>query len=227
MDDVGSGAAKYLSGFSDVTSLLGSFSLTDPIVGNQGQPYLFNSDLLVDLKGTSAAALVVSDFGGWSAPPMLGSQRFRRLRVDVWQDALRDAEGNVSISTEGMVNLANVVFNAVQRHLHRRDPDTVVWGDLVTFACQLLTEPQFAKVPDGDWGMLGTAYYGVSFSGWTDAVSLFAFRTVGRLGDFVFGLGGEYPRSASCWGDVRARWWGVRTLLGIAPPILCAGRAVL
>lgn len=171
MDDVGSGAAKYLSGFSDVTSLLGSFSLTDPVTGNQGQPYLFNSDLLVDLKGTTAAALVLSDFGGWSAPPMLGSQRFRRLRVDVYQDALRDAEGNVSVSTEGMVNLANAVFNAVQRHLHRRDPDTVVWGDLVTFACQLITEPQFVKVPDGDWGMLGTAYYGVSYSGWTDAVS--------------------------------------------------------
>jgi hypothetical protein len=171
VDDVGSGAARYLAQFADVTSLLGSFSLSDPIAGNAGQPYLFAADLLVNLKGTSAAALVLSDFGGWSAPPMLGSQRFRRLRADVWQDAPRDSEGNVSTSTEGIVNLANAVFNAVQRHLHRRDPDTVVWGDMVTFACQLLTEPQFSKVPDGDWGMLGTAYYGVSLSGWTDAVS--------------------------------------------------------
>jgi hypothetical protein len=172
MDDVGSGAAKYLAQFSDVTSLLGSFPLTDPQAGNQGKPWLFNGNMLVDIKGSTKAALVVADFGGWSSPPQLGSQRFRRLRVDVWVDAQRDSLGNIIATDQGTINAGNTIFNAVQRHLHRRDPDTVVWGDMVTFACQLLTEPTFIRIPDGDWAMQGTATYGVSISGWTDAVSL-------------------------------------------------------
>lgn len=172
MDDVGTGSWRYLSGFSDVTSLLGSFSLADPVIGNRGMPYLFTSDLVVNLKGTTQAAVVCSDFGGWSPPPQLGSQRFRRLRVDVYVDPVRDAALNISQTNAATVNRANQVFNAVQRHLHRRDPDTVVWGDLVTFGCQLLTEPQFASVPNGDWMLMGSATYGVYLSGWTDAISL-------------------------------------------------------
>jgi hypothetical protein len=171
VDNVGSGAAKYLSQFSDVTSLLGSFPLTDPVTGNAGQPWLFNGNILVDIKGSSAAALVLTDFGGWQAPPMLGSQRFRRLRVEVWVDAQRDALGNIITTSQGVINAGNVVFNAVHRRLQRRDPDTVMWGDMVTFACQLLTEPAFNRLPDGDWAMLGIASYGVSFSGWSDAVA--------------------------------------------------------
>lgn len=170
-DDVGSGSFKYLSTFADVTSLLGSFSITDPVAGNQGQPYLFNSDILVDMKGTSQAAVVCSDFGGWAAPPQLGTQRFRRLRIDIWVDPSRDSSGGVTVTTADTVNRGNVVFNAIHRHLHRRDPDAVVWGDLVTYGCQLLTEPAFTRVPDGDWLMLGTAVYAVYLSGWTDVVS--------------------------------------------------------
>lgn len=169
-DDIGSGAAKYLSQFADVTSLLGSFSSTDPIAGNQGRPWLFNANLLIDIKGSAAAALVLSDFGGWTAPPQLSGARNRRLRVDIYQDAQRDSQGNIVQTDAATVNAVNHIFNVVHLHLQRRDPDTVVWGDLVTYACQLLTEPAPARLLDGDWAMLGTAVYGVSFSGWTDAL---------------------------------------------------------
>jgi hypothetical protein len=57
----------------------------------------------------------------------------------------------------------------VQFRLQRTDPDTVVWGDLCTTGCQLLTDIQFLPVADGDWLQRGTAYYGVYASGWTDA----------------------------------------------------------
>ena len=170
-DDVGTGAFRYLSGFSDVTSMLGSFSLTDPVAGNQGLPFLFAGDILVNMKGTSALAVVCNDFGGWSAPPQLGSQRFRRLRVDIWADPVRDAAGGVQVTTAGTVNRANALFTAVNNHLHRRDPDTVAWGDVVTFGCQLLTEPAWAQVPDGDWLMYGSAVYAVYVGGWTDTPS--------------------------------------------------------
>lgn len=169
-DDIGSGAAKYLSQFSDVTALLGSFPGNDPVTGNQGKPWLFNANILVDIKGSSAAALVLSDFGGWTPPPGMSGARNRRLRVDIYQDAQRDGLGNIVQSDAATVNAANHVFNVVHLHLQRRDSDTVTWGDMVTYACQLLTEPDPARLPDGDWAMLGTAVYGVSFSGWTDAL---------------------------------------------------------
>ncbi len=170
-DDPGTGAFRYLSTFSDVTSLLGSFSLSDPVTGNQGRPWLFAGDILVNMKGTSQLAAVCADFGGHGAPPMLGGQRFRRLRVDIWADPVRDSAGGVLRTSADTVNRANAVFTAVNRRLHRRDPDTVTWGDLVTYGCTLLTEPTWAEVPDGDWLMRGSAVYAVYIAGWTDVLS--------------------------------------------------------
>lgn len=177
MDDVASGAVKYLSGFSDVTALIGSFPLNDPVPANAGKPWLFsdtrgmdgNPGVLARLEGTSAAAVVCSDFGGWEVPPALGTLRFRRLRVDVWIDPNRDARGNITDSSSITSNRGLQVFAAVQFRLQRTNPDTVLWGDLVTVGCQLLVDAVFAPVTDGDGLQRGTAYYGVATSGWTDA----------------------------------------------------------
>lgn len=179
MDDVGSGAVKYLSGFSDVTSLLGAYSLTDPNPSNAGKPWLFSDTtgqgaapgVFTTVEGSSAAALVCGDFGGWAVPQPLGTLRFRRLRVDLWVDPLRDVASNVTESSTITTNRALALFAAVQRHLQRRDPDAVFWGDLCTNDCHLLIEPQFLPVPDGDMLQRGTAYYGVSFTGWSDVAS--------------------------------------------------------
>lgn len=180
MDDVGSGAFKYLSQLSDVTSLLGAFSMSDPVVANRGKPWLFNDTngggptsagpgVFVTVEGTSQAAVVLGDFGGWGLPPQLGTARFRRLRVDVWVDPARDANRNITESSAMTTNRGLSVFAAMQFHLQRTDPDVQLWGDLATLSCQLLTEPQFLMVPDGDYLQRGTAYYGVSLAGWTDA----------------------------------------------------------
>jgi hypothetical protein len=170
-DDAGTGAYKFLSGFSDVTSQLGSFSVTDPVSANQAKPWLFAGDILVNMKGTSQLAVVCSDYGGWSAPAMFHTMRFRRLRVDVWADPLRDANGGVLRTTADTENRANLVFTAVNNHLHRRDADTVLWGDMLVYGCQLLTEPTWAAVPDGDWLLSGSAVYAVYIQGWTDVLS--------------------------------------------------------
>lgn len=169
MDDVATGAVKYLSTFTDVTSLLGSYSLTDPVVANQGKPYLFAGDILATMEGSSVAAIVCTDFGGWGLPPQLRTMRFRRLQLEVWVDPLRDSSNNITETSVYTRNRGNAVFNAVQYRLQRTDPDTIVWGDMVTIGCQLITEPVFAPEPDGDWLQVGTAYFGVEFTGWTDA----------------------------------------------------------
>jgi hypothetical protein len=172
VDDVGTGAVRYLTRFSDVTSLLGSFSVTDPSPGIAGKPWLFSDNsagVLKVMEGTSAAAVVCSDFGGWDVPPPIGTIRFRRLRVDIWVDPLRDASSNVAETSAKTGNRGLAVFAALQFRLQRTDPDALIWGDLVTTGCQLLVEPQFGAVSDGDWLQLGTAYYGIQYSGWTDA----------------------------------------------------------
>jgi hypothetical protein len=172
VDDVASGSVKYLSGFSDVTSLLGAFPGTDPNPGFANAPWLFsdsNQGVLKVMEGSSASAVVCGDFGGWDVPPPLGTIRMRRLRVDIWTDPLRDANSNVTETSELTANRGMGVFNAVQFRLQRTDPDAVFWGDLCTVGCQLLTDIQFLPVTDGDWLLRGTAYYGVQFSGWADA----------------------------------------------------------
>jgi hypothetical protein len=163
---------RYLSAFADVTSLLGSFSSTDPNSGFAGKPWLFsdnNAGVLKVMEGSSASAVVCGDYGGWDVPPPLGTLRFRRLRVDVWTDPLRDASSNVTETSSLTANRALGVFAAVQFRLQRTDPDAILWGDLCTVGCQLLTDVQFLPVTDGDWLLRGAAYYGVQFSGWSDA----------------------------------------------------------
>ena len=61
------------------------------------------------------------------------------------------------------------VFNAVQFRLQRTDPDTVVWGDMVTTGCQLLTDGAWFPLADGDHLLVKQSFYGVSWSGFTDA----------------------------------------------------------
>lgn len=170
IDDVGSGAQQYLLGFTDVTSLLGAFAATDPNPANAGLPWLFKDDLLTVMEGTSAAAVVCSPFGGWSAPIPLSSFDFERLSVEVYVDPLRDSANNITESSGATKQRGMAVFAAVKFRLHRTDPDTVTWGDLVTTGCQLLTKPQFTKVPDGDGLLVGQSFYGVTCGGWLDAV---------------------------------------------------------
>jgi hypothetical protein len=179
VDDVGTGAFKYLGTFSSVTSLLGAFSSGDSNPANAGKPWLFTDTagqyttpgVLTTVEGSSSSAITLSDFGGWSLPEPYATSRFRRLRVDMWVDPQRDANQNVTETSSITTNRANSLFNAVHRVLQRRDSDTIQWGDLVTFACQLLVEPQFVAVPDGGGMQLGTAFYGVSLTGWTDVAS--------------------------------------------------------
>jgi hypothetical protein len=120
------------------------------------------------MEGSSSAALVCSDFGGWAAPEPLAGMRFRRLRVDVWVDPARDAGKNSTESSSLTANRGLAAFAAVHAVLQRKDADAIFWGDLCTIGCQLLTDIVFTPIPDGDNLLRGTAYYGVGCSGWRD-----------------------------------------------------------
>jgi hypothetical protein len=168
-DDVASGACEFLVQFADVTALLGSFSEADPVAANRGLPWIFSADPLVNLEGTSAAALVCGDAGGWQAPPQLGTWRFGRLGIQLYIDPARDANLNITETSALTVNRGNALFGAVQFRMQRTDPDSVLWGDMVTTGCQLLTDGPWLPVSDGDHMLVKQVFYGVSWSGWAGA----------------------------------------------------------
>jgi hypothetical protein len=168
LDDVASGAVRYLAGIPAVTSLLGAFASTDTL--NANLPYIFQENQLVVLQGTSAAGLVCSVSGQWNAAIPYGTQRFSRLSVEFYVDPQRDADLNVTETPGLTIKRGEQLFATVNSYLHRRNPDTQVWGDLVTASCVLLAEGEFVKMPtgDGDWLQYKQSLYGVGFTGWTD-----------------------------------------------------------
>lgn len=175
-DTAATGARQWLVQFPDITSALGSFSASDPNAGNASKPFLFTNDLFIDIRSyPGTTAVVLSDYGGWTVPQPVNTWRFRRLRADFYVDPLRDAEGNATESSSLTEQRGMDVFRIFQARLHRRDLDTVLFGDMVTLQSQLLTEPQFTQMPQASGSGLstqvGTAYWGVAFSGFTDAPS--------------------------------------------------------
>jgi hypothetical protein len=177
MDDIASGVVKFLSALTDVTAGLGSFPANDPNTTLQGKPWIFKDDLLVVMEGQSvfystlAIALVCSDGGGWSEPSPLTTPRFNRLKLDIHVDSLRDSGHSIAETSGEPKSRGKALFTLVNTHLHRINPDMQLWGDLRTVGCQLLTEPSFVPMPDGDGVYTGTAYYGVSVFGATDTVT--------------------------------------------------------
>lgn len=168
LDDVASGAVKFLSTFSSVTSMVGSVPVIpgDP---NSGLPFIFKDDMLANLKGTGTAMLVCSDWGGWGAPIALSTPRFVRLAVDIYVDPPRDSNLQVTETPGVTRQRGKAVFAAVNFVLHRTSPEPIFWGDLRTVGCELLTEPQFQRVEDGDGMQHGQAFYGTLVFGSPDS----------------------------------------------------------
>lgn len=171
MDDIASGAVRYLTTFSDVKALIGSFSGSDPITANRGKPWIFKDDILITVETSGAAALVCRHGGGWSVPQPLTTPRFMRLAIDIYVDATRDSGRNITETSGGTRLRANALFNTLHHRLQRTDPESVLWGDLRTVGCELLAEPaSWDAVQDGDHCLMGTATYGVLVFGATDGV---------------------------------------------------------
>jgi hypothetical protein len=166
VDTVASGAVRYLRTFPDIAALLGAFPAGDV---NAGLPYIFQEDLLVTLEGQSCMAVVCSEFGGWGPMSLpLTTPQYMRLSLEVYADPQRDSFNNISESRGGLRQRTMQLFQTVNSHLHRTDPDPVVWGDLRTVGCELLTRPQPQPVPDGDMMQVWQAFYGVLVLGAVD-----------------------------------------------------------
>jgi hypothetical protein len=182
MDNVASGAVKYISTLSAVTSLLGSYPSNDPVTPNASKPWVFNEDLFQVIEGTGQAAIVCSDAGHYSVAPPMTTPQHLRLAVRFWVDPLRDGNGNITETSGATIARGKAIFVILNTYLHRISGDAQMWGDMRTATSQLLTGPLFYGVEDvgrvssAGSGLTsrpqtGVAYYGVSEFGYSDAVS--------------------------------------------------------
>ena len=114
MQDISGGAVDYLSGFPAVTAAVGAFAHNDPV--NPDVPYIFDSDLLVTLEGTSKAAIVCEGMGGWGTPEVYSTARFHRLSVRVYVDPLRDSDRNI-VESSGLTRVRGMAAWAAVDHV--------------------------------------------------------------------------------------------------------------
>lgn len=152
-DDLVQGCVKWLSTLTDVTALLGRFPYTHT-------PYLFQRQMWVNLENSSSTACVVSYSGGWTGPNQHNTMRFPRLLVEVTVDPLRDDAGMFVDPAEADRRL-EAVYKVLDRHLHRPQSGTQMWGNVRTIASTRLAEPITFSVPDGGGMRRLQVFYGV------------------------------------------------------------------
>ncbi len=151
-------AVKYLLSISDVVNVVGKTPQTN-------KPYIFRDEEIVNLESghyQPVSAIVVQDAG-----PIVSLQlsrfRGRRLRITIWANGSRDVSGNLTGPKATHDKIATT-FAVLDRYMHRTSPETVVWGDYRTLACNRiidLSEP--IAVSEGDGIMIASVYYEVFF----------------------------------------------------------------
>ena len=121
--------------------------------------------------------------GTYTTAPDLSTWEAFRFGVTLWVDPVRDSAGNVTESAITTKTRGKAVFTQLNFHLHRKDGATQQWGDMVTASSRLLAGPQWFSASDvgpvsqtmapglSSHPQMGTAYYGATVFGYTDAVS--------------------------------------------------------
>jgi hypothetical protein len=151
-DDLVAGCVKYLLGLPDVLAVLGK-SPTNAV------PYLYQHQLYATIQNTQSNAAVIIRSGGWAAPNVHNSMRFPRLGLEITSDQMRD-DGNNPILPGEVLRRIDVVYRALDAHLHRPQSGEQYWGTVRVIACTRLAEPSVYALGGGLW-RLATSY-GVS-----------------------------------------------------------------
>lgn len=157
-EDIQGAAVKYLLSLPDVVNSVGKFH-------DSNKPFIFRDEMLVNLeeKQYSAISAIVVQDGGPVAVPTITKYRGRRLRVNIWANGTRDILGNLVDPKTVRLKL-NETFQALDKYLHRTNPEIVLWSSVYTISSDRLidlSEP--ISVVDGDGIMTASVYYAVFF----------------------------------------------------------------
>ncbi len=151
-DDIVTGALAYLYTKPDLLAVLGS---------DDDGPWLFGYRLWAVVEKSESTAVVISHDGGWAGANLEHTLRFPRLQIDIYADPRRDMGNNGNDPGE-VQRRVNHVFETLDKHLHRVDSGTQMWGGVRTVASARLTEPTIYAVPDGDGLLRAQIHYGIT-----------------------------------------------------------------
>lgn len=150
-EDLTTAARRVLADHEPLTSLLGSSDSWDT--------WIFRWRPYVTLKASGAAAIVLSERGGWATPNRHNTARFPRLQVEVYVDLPREEGTPVSRVAE---ERALEICRALDEVLHVPDGRTMEWGGLRVLGSTRQQEPQMDAVPDADGLVRVLVYYEVN-----------------------------------------------------------------
>ena len=156
-DDAVQAIWRYLSGISDITSLLG--------YSDDGTPFIYNGSTdrsYHDMAGTSACAVMVSSAGSWAGPNTDNTAQFPRICVQVWSDAPRDSSNNVTSPTENRTR-ANAVWQQINGRLHVPFTKVIVnTGTLLIYSSTSTGSLTWRNDPQNDNVGVLTGFFGLS-----------------------------------------------------------------
>lgn len=152
-DDTVQGVYKYLLGFNEITSLLGT--------SDSGTPFLYNGGIYHTMAGTQSVAVVVKDGTSWASPNTSNTAEFPRIQIEVWADPPRDEEGQVTQPTEARTR-AYAVYEQINGRLHLPFSRIINFGSVIAFGSIRLGQPSWIQSPENDHVGKLTVFYGVS-----------------------------------------------------------------
>lgn len=151
-------ARRELAITPEVTNLLGRDVTWDT--------YIFRWRPFVEIEGTGASMIVLSERGGWAQPNRHNTARFPLLQVEVFTDPQRATTGvpkgqpaEAHVTPE---DKAGLVFQAVDRVFHVPQGGELAWSDLRIVSSLRNTEPTTVPVPGGDGVVRLLASYAVT-----------------------------------------------------------------
>ncbi len=127
-----------------------------------GKPFIFHKRIADNVEKTGKAALVVMDGGYFGQGNDYNTERFKRIRLELWAGPARDAQGLVINNSEAEDRLDDI-YNAVDKVLHRVNNEPQLWGDRWVLTSKRIGDLVYYPVNDGTEICYGTAYYGISF----------------------------------------------------------------
>lgn len=149
-DDLLAGTVAYLLSLSDVVGLVGS---------NELGPYIWQEDKLINFEEEPATGIVVTT-SAIGLSDEAHTQHFERLGIEIWAGPIRDSIGNIVEAAETRRRI-NRLYRVLDRHLHRVDPHTELWGTVRTHTSERLGGLDRFPEAEGNGVLIGQVFYAV------------------------------------------------------------------
>jgi hypothetical protein len=145
----------------DVCRMLLSHPEVTSLVRNDVKgEWIFAHAPQAEISSTGESMIVVRQIGPWAVPNRHNTMKFPRIRLEVWSDPSRDADGNISAkdAEERALALSAVCDN----FLHLTAGPEATWGSTRVLTSYRLDEPVPISIPVTDGAVMAVSSYAVT-----------------------------------------------------------------